>query len=79
MLGGRRGKLIFSPEINCFIRQCVRTLPLWSGIMVSTYNYGEKTASSAQVESYFKDIKQVSLENYNLPINVDKIYLINTL
>ena len=43
--------------------------------MVSNYNYGEKTASSAQVESYFKDIKHVSLENYNLPINVDK-YLI---
>ena len=72
---GEEENYYFFPEINCFIRHCLRTLPLWSGIMVSNYNYGEKTASSAQVESYFKDIKHVSLENYNLPINVDK-YLI---
>ena len=72
---GEEENYYFFPELKCFIRHCLRTLPLWSGIMVSIYNYGEKTASSAQVESYFKDVKHVSLENYNLPINVDK-YLI---
>ena len=73
--GGEFENFHYLPEILSPLRMCFRTLPLWSGIMTPVYGFGKATASSAQVESFFKDLKKITFENFRLPINIDK-YLI---
>jgi len=43
-----------------FILKCTKLLPLWSGLMVPFFGYGELTTSSAAVESSFKKLKHVT-------------------
>lgn len=43
-----------------FIIKCVNLLPLWSGLMIPVFKYGNLTSSSASVESSFKKLKTVT-------------------
>ena len=67
----------YFPEIIPHIRHIMKSITLWSGLLIPSLGYAKKTETSAQVESYFKDIKKVAFENYNLPINIDKFLILS--
>jgi hypothetical protein len=59
------------PDTLC--RVCY-DLPLWSAVMLSTFNRGNVTASSAPVESYFNDLKTRHLKPL-IPMRVDQFII----
>lgn len=62
---------MYLPTLVPYITKCMKLLPLWSGIMVPIYGYGDETASSAAVESSFKKLKTVTFKQENLPITIE--------
>jgi len=58
------------------IIKCLKLFPLWSGIMIPIFGYGEEVASSATVESSFKKLKQLTFKSIELPTNLE-IFLEN--
>lgn len=53
------------------IIKCVNLLPLWSGIMIPVFKYGNPTSSSASVKSSFEKLKTVTFKDFTLPTNVE--------
>lgn len=62
----------YLPSFSKSFLKFLKTYPLWSAIMTQHYNVNELTASSANVESYFNDLKNRSFHNDKLPIRADK-------
>ncbi len=53
------------------LKKFCKLLPVWSGVMVPIFGYGEKTVSSAASESSFNDVKNRIMHHKRLPIRVD--------
>lgn len=67
---GDRDNLMFNTSFaKHFLRLC-KMLPLWSAICIDFFNISDITSSSANVESYFKEVKQ-SFKDF-IPCSVDK-------
>lgn len=62
---------MYLPSLIPHIIKCTKLLPLWSGIMVPIFGFGEETSSSAAVESSFQKLKNVTLNNIDLPMNIE--------
>ncbi|KAF0741946.1 CCHC-type domain-containing protein, partial [Aphis craccivora] len=66
----------YCPSLVPIIIKCLKLFPLWSGIMIPIFGYGEEVASSATVESSFKKLKQLTFKSIELPTNLE-IFLEN--
>jgi len=63
---------MYLPTLVPLIIKCIHFfLPLWSGLMIPIFKYGNVTASSAAVESSFKKIKVVTFKDIDLPTNIE--------
>lgn len=62
---------MYVPTIVPLIIKCVNLLPLWSGLMIPIFKYGNLTSSSASVESSFKKLKIITFKDIHLPTNID--------
>lgn len=63
---------LYLPNLVPLLIKCTKLLPLWSGVMVPIFGYGEEVSSSAAVESSFKKLKTVTLKHVDLPTNIEK-------
>jgi len=63
---------MFAPNLVPNILKCIKLLPLWSGLMIPIFGYGEVISSSAAVESSFKKLKTVTFKNTDLPVNIEQ-------
>lgn len=54
---GNRDNLMQNSQFTAFLLELCKLLPLWSGICCKYFEGSELFASSANVESYFKDVK----------------------
>lgn len=54
----------------------MKYMPLWSGVMIPIFGYGEDISSSAAVESSFKKLKNITMKHIHLPTNIE-IFLEN--
>lgn len=45
---------LYLPELIPYVIKGMKLMPLWSGIMIPIFGYGNKTASLAAVESSFR-------------------------
>lgn len=61
----------FCPSLVKIIIKTLKLLPLWSGVMIPIFGYGEEVASSAAVESSFKKLKCVTFKNIPLPTGIE--------
>lgn len=66
---GSRDNLMFNPQVLKDISRLCKLLPMWSAAAASIFNATDKTASSAYVESYFKNVKQCMMDS--LPCSAD--------
>lgn len=62
---------MYLPSIVPLIIKAVHLLPLWSGLMIPIFKYGNPTSSSASVESSFKKLKTVTFKDITLPTNIE--------
>jgi len=62
---------LYAPKIVPHLIKMMKFLPLWSGIMVPFFGYGERVSSSAAVESSFHKLKNVTLKHVSLPTDID--------
>lgn len=63
---------MYLPTLVPLIIKSMKLLPLWSGIMVPVFGYGEDICSSAAVESSFKKLKTITCKNISLPTNIEE-------
>lgn len=49
----------------------MKMLPLWSGIMIPIFGYGDDISSSAAVESSFKKLKTITMKHVTLPTKIE--------
>lgn len=61
----------FCRSLIPIIIKTLKLLPLWSGVMIPIFGYGEEVASSAVVESSFKKLKCVTFKNIPLPTSIE--------
>lgn len=69
---GDHDNMHFLPEIIPNIIWLANYLPLWTGVMIPHFRSTSLTASSANVEAMFKNIKRGLFKHDNLPIRVDR-------
>ncbi|GAA6077502.1 uncharacterized [Tachysurus ichikawai] len=69
---GDHDNMHFLPEIIPNIIWLANYLPLWTGVMIPDIRSTRLTASSANVEAMFKNIKRGLFKHENLPILVDR-------
>lgn len=62
---------MYLPSLVPHIIKCTKLLPLWTGLMVPIFGFGEETSSSAAVESSFQKLKNITLNNIDLSMNID--------
>lgn len=63
---------LYAPKLVSYIIQMMQLLPLWSGIMVPLFGYGEVISSSAAVESRFNKLKNNTFKHIILPTNIEQ-------
>ncbi len=69
---GDHDNMHFLPEIIPNIIWLANYLPLWTGVMIPHFRSSKITASSANVEAEFKNIKRGLFKHEHLPIRVDR-------
>lgn len=67
---------LYCPELVSVLIKTMKYIPLWSGVMIPIFNYGEDISSSAAVESSFKKLKNITMKHVTLPTNIE-IFLEN--
>lgn len=72
---GDRDNLHFLPEIVPNIIRMACYLPLWTAVMVPHFKSVHNTASSANVEAEFKNIKHGLFKHESLPIRSDRFVI----
>lgn len=61
----------YCPKIVPYILDLLKDMPLVTWIMVPIFRHGKVTASSARIESGFKDLKHVIFKDDQLPLRAD--------
>lgn len=64
---------LYLPSLVPFLIKSMKLLPLWSGIMISTFGYGDDISSSAAVKSSFKKLKTVTFKHVSIPTDLENI------
>ncbi|CAI6360328.1 unnamed protein product [Macrosiphum euphorbiae] len=62
---------MYLPTLVPNLIKCMKLLPLWSGLMIPIFGFGDETASSSAVESTFRKIKNITFKNIALPTNIE--------
>jgi hypothetical protein len=62
---------LYAPKIVPHLVKIMKFLPLWSGIMVPFFEYGESVSSSAAIESSFNKLNNVTLKHIFLPTGIE--------
>jgi len=65
----------YVPQLSKKLKTILVYFPLYSGVMISIFGYGQINASSSAVESEMKDIKHVLLKNISRPMRADKFVI----
>lgn len=63
---------MYLPTLVSPIIKCMKLLPLWSGVMVPVFGYGEHICSSAAVESSFRKLKTITFNHIPLPTDIEE-------
>lgn len=71
MVEGKYDNTQYMPELVPLVIKSMKLNPCWSGIMKTSFGYGDATASSCRIESNFNQLKNRVFKNDNLPIRVD--------
>lgn len=71
-VNGDRDNMHYLPELVPHLIRLGGYLPLWTGVMVPLFHSKKLTATSANAEAEFKNIKHGLFKHENLPIRVDK-------
>jgi len=66
----------YCPSLVSILIKYFKLLPLWSGVMIPIFGFGEEVASLAAVESSFKKLKTLTFKNISLPTDLE-IFLEN--
>jgi len=64
--------LYYVPQLSQKLKTFLSYFPLYSGVMIPIFKYGEINASSSSVESEMKDVKHILLNNKERPMRADK-------
>ncbi|KAE9522158.1 hypothetical protein AGLY_017418 [Aphis glycines] len=62
---------LYLPTLAPYIIKRMKLLPLWSGIMITIFGYGDDISTSAAVESSFKKLKTVTLKHISILIDLE--------
>lgn len=62
---------LYAPKIVPYLIKMTKLLPLWSGVMVPFFGYGEGVSSSAAVESSFHKLKNITFKHISLPTDIE--------
>jgi len=62
---------LFIPTLVPILIKIMKLLPLWSGVMVPIFGYGDDVSSSAAIESSFKKLKAVTFKHIPLPTDLE--------
>lgn len=62
---------LFIPHLVPILIKIMKLLPLWSGVMIPIFGYGDEISSSAAVESSFKKLKTVTFKHISLPTELE--------
>ncbi|EFN66838.1 hypothetical protein EAG_00550, partial [Camponotus floridanus] len=62
----------YVPQLSQKLKTFLCYFPLYSGVMIPIFKYGEINASSSSVESEMKDVKHILLNNKERPMRADK-------
>jgi len=57
---------LYLPSLVPFLIKIMKLLPLWSGIMIPIFGYGDDISSSAAVESSFKKLKTITFKHVSI-------------
>lgn len=63
---------MYLPTLVSPIIKCIKLLPLWSGVMVPVFGYGEEISSSAAIESSFRKLKTITFKHISLPTSIEE-------
>lgn len=64
--------MYFLPDVAPLVINLCTYIPLWSGVMCSSFKYGDIPPSSAPIESQFNDLKNRVLKHVNnKPMRID--------
>jgi hypothetical protein len=67
----------YIPQLSKKLKTFLPYFPLYSGVMIPIFGYGEINASSSSVESEMKDVKHILLQNKERPMRADKFVTIH--
>jgi len=62
---------LYLPSLVPILIKTMKLLPLWSGIMIPIFGYGDELSSSAAVKSSFKKLKIVTFKHIPLPTDLE--------
>lgn len=62
---------LYLPSLVPFLIKIMKLLPLWSGIMIPIFGYGDDISSSAAVESSFKKLKTITFKHLSIPTDLE--------
>lgn len=62
---------LYAPKIVPYLIKIMKLLPLWSGVMIPFFGYGEAVSSSAAVESSFNKLKNITFKHISLPTDIE--------
>lgn len=62
---------LYIPALIPVFIKIIKLLPLWSGVMIPIFRYGDDISSSAAIESSFKKLKTVTFKNISLPTSIE--------
>lgn len=62
----------YVPQLSQKLKTFLPYFPLYSGVMIPIFGYGQINASSSSVKSEMKDIKHILLKNKERPMRADK-------
>jgi len=69
---GDHDNMYFLPAVAPLVINLCTYIPLWSGVMCSSFKYGDIPPSSAPIESQFNDLKNRVLKHVNnMPMRID--------
>ncbi|KAL4121324.1 hypothetical protein QTP88_013861 [Uroleucon formosanum] len=69
---------LYAPYIIHIIKM-MKLLPLWSGIMIPIFGFGDVIASSIAVESSFNKLKNITFKHTSLPTDIENFLDTNLL
>lgn len=67
---------LYLPSLVPILIKIMKLLPLWSGIMIPIFGYGDEVSTSAAVESSFKKLKIITFKHITLPTDLET-FLVN--